>query len=331
VSGEVRSRPDEDRPAVPLLFAPYGGLPKKLLGAARDSGANAVWFHMFSEEQFEICGRGGLAPCVELKTFRADFAEHPELVPIGCDGHPIRYGSLVQGVCLSHPEFIDAIEESLIDGLRSYRPAGIWLDYLSYAGWFETPEPDLQESCFCPACIREFCESTGIDADSPETILRDPGEAWTRHKCERIAGFAKRFASIIRDRHPSCVVGAYLCPWRPDEHGGALRRIFAQDLDLLAPSIDVFTPLIYASKSGRSPAWSREYLEASPSFVPPASSVALILDVLDFPESLAAAATSSVPSRGIQIFGGSPIFADTRASRAFFEGVEMLRAALPPM
>jgi hypothetical protein len=282
---------------------------------------------MFEEEQFEICSRAGLAPCVELATFRADFEKRPELVPIGRDGRPIRYGSLVQGVCLSHPEFIDAIEASLVEGMRRFHPAGIWLDYLAGAGWFETPAPGLQESCFCPACIREFCGATGIDADSPERILREHGEAWTRHACERIAGCGRRFAAVIKARNPACVIGVYLCPWRPEEHGGALRRIFAQDLELLAPSVDVFTPLIYAAKSGRGPDWAREYLEASPSFVPSSRPVALILDVLDFPESLAAAAASSVPSPGIQIFGGSRIFENTKTARAFREGVTRIRAA----
>jgi hypothetical protein len=327
VSGAAHPRHDEPVHQAPLLFGPYGGLPRELLGAARDGGANAVWFHMFDEEQFETCARGGFAPCVELATFRADFTEHPELVPVGSDGRPIRYGSLVQGVCLSHAEFIDGIEQSIVDGLAWFRPAGIWLDYLAGAGWFETPEPDLQESCFCPSCIREFCDATGIDADSPVQILRDHADAWTRHRCERIAGFGRRFSAAIRAHDPSCTIGVYLCPWRPEEHGGALRRIFAQDLALLAPSVDVFTPLIYASKSGRSPAWAREYLEASPSFVPSSRPVALILDVLDFPQSLEEAAASSVPSRGIQIFGGSRIFGDRGTLPAFRVGVERIRAA----
>ena len=60
-----------------------------------------------------------------------------------------------------------------------------------------------------------------------------------------------------------------MCPWTPAEFDGALRRIFAQDYDLLAPHVDVFTPLIYASKSGRTPGWARTFLEEAPGFVPP--------------------------------------------------------------
>lgn len=311
---------------VPLLFGPYGGLPAELAGAARDSGVNAVWFHMFPEAQFESCARLGFAPCVELKTFRADFAKRPELVPLGVDGRPIRYGSLVQGVCLSHPGFIEGIEQALVDGLRRLQPAGVWLDYLTYAGWFETAVPDLQDSCFCPGCVREFCQATGVDATSPAVIVASHAQTWWLHKCRRIARWGERFSSLIREHRPGCIVGAYMCPWRPDEYDGALRRIFAQDYALLAPSVDVFTPLVYASKSGRRPEWSRELLESTPSFVPKSSKVQLILDQLDFPESLSCASTSAVPSWGIQLFGGSRVFADVEGCRAFLRGVESIRA-----
>ena len=36
--------------------------------------------------------------------------------------------------------------------------------------------------------------------------------------------YALRYAALIRQKLPGCVVGAYMCPWLPDEHAGALRR-----------------------------------------------------------------------------------------------------------
>src|SRR6185436_3111922 len=156
---------------IPLFFGPYGSAALAHADKLTAYDANACWFHMFDETAFETCARHGIAACVEFKTFRTDFDTHPELLPIGVDGQPIRYGSLVQGVCLSQPAFLEQVEASLRDGLRAHQPAGIWLDYLTYAGWFETPEPDLQESCFCRACIATFCERTGIEADTPAEIL----------------------------------------------------------------------------------------------------------------------------------------------------------------
>jgi hypothetical protein len=310
------------------LFGPYGSAALAHIGRLAQYGANACWFHMFDEAAFEACERHSVAACVEFATFRADFAARPELVPTGADGRPIRYGRLVQGVCLSQRDFRDEREAQLRAGVRAYRPAGVWLDYLTYAGWFEEPEPDLQESCFCPACVAEFCEATGVDAASPAEILASHQAAWTRHKCARVAAFALRYAEIIREALPGCVVGAYMCPWAPDERGGALGRIFAQDYALMAPAIDVFTPLIYGVKSGRPPTWGREFLERAPAFTPAGRRVQLILDALDGPESLDETAAATRPSWGLQVFGGASIFADPAAAERFRAAAERIRGVL---
>jgi hypothetical protein len=309
------------------LFGPYGSNALPYLDRFADSGANALWFHGFNPAAFEACDKHAVAPCVEFKTFRADFAKRPELVPIGVDGKPIRFGRLVQGVCLSQKAFLGETEANLRAGVRAFKPAGIWLDYLTYAGWFETPQPDLQESCFCKACVSEFCDATGLDAEEPRNILQDHAAEWTRHKCRRIAAFAARYAGIIRAALPGCIVGAYMCPWTPKEFDAALTRIFAQDYMTLAPSIDVFTPLIYAAKSGRPGAWGRIFLEESASFVPAGRKVQLILDVLDYPASLEATADASPPSWGIQLFGGAEVFKDHDRAQAFRAAAARIRRA----
>ena len=313
---------------IPLLFGPYGSSAIEYAAHLSQFGANALWFHGFDPQAFEACQKRQIAACVEFKTFRAGFKAHPELIPIGVDGAPIRYGDLVQGVCLSQDAFLQETEENLQNGLRAFQPAGIWLDYLTYAGWFETPEPDLQESCFCPDCIAEFCEATGIDADSPAEILGRYAEEWTSHKCERIAGLATQYARIIRTHLPGCIIGAYMCPWTPDEYDSALSRIFAQDYELLAPAIDVFTPLIYVEKSGRSPGWGRAFLKAAPAFVSPDREVPLILDALDFPDSLLETAESSRPSWGLQMFSGAQVFSDRSRAEIFRAAVTQIRQAI---
>jgi hypothetical protein len=311
---------------IPLLFGPYGSTALAQIDRLAAYDANACWFHMFDAGAFEVCARHGMAACVEFKTFRADFSAHPELVPIGADGKPIRYGRLVQGVCLSQPAFLAQIEAELLAGIQTYRPAGIWLDYLTYSGWFEVPDPDLQESCFCAACIATFCEATGIDAPTPAEILTQHADAWTQHKCARIADCAQRYAQIIRAQLPTCIIGAYMCPWTPAEFDGALTRIFAQDYARLAPAIQVFTPLIYGTKSGRPASWGRAFLEAAPTFVPQDRKVQLILDALDGPASLSETASASWPSWGLQVFGGASVFADAAAAQVFQTAVAQIRS-----
>lgn len=313
------------------LFGPYGTLSPDNADRFRASEANAVWFHGFSHELFERCESLGAAACVEFRTFRANFDERPELIPVGVDGSPIRYGRLVQGVCLSQSEFIEERETELREGLAEYSPRGVWLDYLTYAGWFETPKPDLQESCFCDDCVAEFNEATGVDCRDPEEILSGHSEAWHSHKVERIESFGRRFAEIIRTARPDCLVGLYACPWYPEEFDWAITRIFGQDLNRLAEVFDVVTPLIYAEKCGRPPAWSAEYVRRSREFVPSSAAVMPILDVLDFPQSVTAlvdeveGSEPSTAPAGIQIFGGDAVFADAGKTAVFNEAMRRLR------
>ena len=289
------------------LYGIYGHSGSAVADKIRKTGCNALWFHGFDEKAFETCEESGLVPCVEFRTFRADFDQRPELIPIGTDGKPIRYGRLVQGVCLSRTEFVAERERELSEGMKRYRPHGVWLDYLTYAGWFETPEPDLQDSCFCKSCIAEFCDSTGIDADTPKKIRESYKEEWSRHKCERLRHHGFRFSEIVKDAAPECIIGAYMCPWAPAEYDRALGRIFGQDYALFSSFVDVFTPLIYAKKSGRENNWARSFMESSAGFVPLDKKVQPILDVLDFPGSLQSLAESSNTGWGYQIFGGASI------------------------
>ncbi len=314
--------------SIPLLFGPYGSSAVAFIADFQTYDANALWFHGFNADAFEACARHQIAPCVEFKTFRANFAERPELIPIGIDGKPIRYGKLVQGVCLSQAAFLAETEANLREGLAAFQPVGIWLDYLTYAGWFETPTPDLQESCFCPPCIADFCEATGIDAQTPQEILTHHQAAWTQHKCERVARYALHYANIIHEHQPACVVGAYMCPWTPTEFDGALTRIFAQDYTRFAPAIDLFTPLIYGTKSGREAHWGKTWLAAAPGFVPAHRKTQLILDALDFPDSLVATGEAEPASWGLQVFNGAQIFANPAWARQFQQIVGEIRATL---
>jgi hypothetical protein len=310
--------------SVEPMFGPYGRPALRYADRFADLGADTAWFHGFDDEAFELCNRHDIRACVEFPTFRADLDARPELTPIGVDGRPIRHGDLVQGICLSRREFLAEIEDRLVSGLSRFRPAGVWLDYLSGAGWFETAEPDLQENCFCAECVADFSAATGIDA-APATIVAEHAAEWTAHLCARVAGFGAHYAALIRDAIPGCVVGVYMCPWTPEEYDGALRRVFAQDHDLLAPSVDVFTPLVYATKSGRPVSWGRQVVEASAGFVPADRLVQVIGDALDGPAALSELAAATRPSWGLQVFSGNRLFEDEPLGDAFRAAVTRLR------
>lgn len=106
---------------------------------------------------------------------------------------------------------------------------------------------------------------------------------------------------------------------------GSLRSIFAQDYALLAPAIDIFTPLIYGTKSDRPSTWGRAFLEAAPAFVPRDRKLQLILDALDGSASLLETAAAAHPSWGLQVFDGASIFADPARAQVFQSAVAQIR------
>jgi len=307
------------------MIGPYGSAALNNAALFKDIHADTAWFHGFDEWAFEECARHGIQACVEFATFRADYEKFPHLVPIGVDDKPIRYGNRLQGICLSKTDFLDEIDNKLKIGLSTYSPMGIWLDYMTYGGWFEDPNPDLQDSCFCAECINHFNHATNIDETIPQRILANHHKAWVNHKCQRIADFTSHYTSIIRKMCPDAVIGIYMCPYTPEAYDGALSRIFAQDYALLASFVDVFTPLIYCTKSGRDASWSRSFLESSTDFIPEDKPVQLILDFMDFPGSLEQTVLSSVRSRGVQMFSGVEIFKDKASMEIFAKCVDRFR------
>ena len=309
------------------MIGPYGSAALNYAALFKDIQADTAWFHGFDEWAFEKCARHGIQACVEFATFRADYEKFPDLVPIGIDGRPIRYKDKLQGICLSKTDFLEEIASKLESGLSTYSPAGIWLDYMTYGGWFEDPAPDLQDSCFCADCINNFNQTYNIDETNPQRILANHHEAWLDYKCQSIANFTAYYTSVIRKMCPDAVIGIYMCPYTPDEYDGALSRIFAQDYDLLAPFVDVFTPLIYCAKSGRDASWGKTFLESSASFVPKDKPVQLILDYMDFPSNLEQTVLSSVCSNGVQMFAGAEIFKDKVSMEIFSKCSDRLRFA----
>ena len=88
------------------LIGSYGSAAIEYIDRFSAHGANTAWFHMFDEAAFEACAAHGIHACVEFKTFRADFAKHPDLVPIGVDGKPgdtgISIGDTIRHIATSN-------------------------------------------------------------------------------------------------------------------------------------------------------------------------------------------------------------------------------------
>jgi hypothetical protein len=231
---------------VNALFLGSGRITANLLARARDEGA-AVY--------------------AEFATFRGDYLldKYPDVAPIGRDGLPISKTKRFLGACPSCPRLLLDKRTALRSLLREHPVAGVWLDYLHFHCDFELPNPPLDQSCFCDRCLARFARDTGLaprgrtTAERAAWILEAALPAWTGWKCDVVAGFAAEARAIIAEERPDARLGIFSCPWTDDEYGGALRTIVAEDLDRLHAIVDVFSPMVYQAKCGRSPGWVGDY------------------------------------------------------------------------
>lgn len=234
-------------------------------------GVNAVFMHDGAITD-SIMKR---ARAEELKLF-AEFAtlngkqyveKHPEAWPIDKNGNKAAAATWFMGVCPTEPGFKEYRINELKKLLNRFDLDGVWMDYLHWHAQFEDPEPILPETCFCNHCLSGFQSASGIKLPGGNTvtkaawILNNHDSAWRNWRCSVIAGWAKDFKTVIRQEKPGALLGVYHCPWSDDDFNGARRRNLGLDYDMLKESVDVFSPMVYHGRMGKSPEWVKENIE----------------------------------------------------------------------
>jgi hypothetical protein len=66
---------------------------------------------------------------------------------------------------------------------------------------------------------------------------------------------------MVKELRPKALVGNYQAAWKDDDLWGARRRCLGLDYNAMAPYVDVFSPMIYHGRAGKSPDYVREYVE----------------------------------------------------------------------
>lgn len=204
----------------------------------------------------------GIKVFVELACFTGarHWKSHPESRPINADGEPIRKIKWYTGVCPSQ----DWLRRRLIQravGIAKSGVDGIWLDFIRYPAHWEVPDPLLEQTCFCPVCLKNFEKATGLQtegksaAEKARWILKYHRKEWIRFKTGVIAGFAGELRRAVHAESPGVLIGLFAVPWTEKELSGAILEIIGQDIRLLARSVDVFSPMVYYPLMGRRPEW----------------------------------------------------------------------------
>lgn len=193
--------------------------------------------------------------------------KHPEAWPINEKGEQAPAATWFMGVCPTDPAFKAYRLSQLNELLDKYDLAGVWMDYFHWHAQFEDPNPILPETCFNDSCLKAFSRAAnlqipaGSTADKAAWILKRHDRKWRDWRASVLAGWAREFRETVKRKRPNALVGVYHCPWDDREFNGARRRILGLDFNLIAPHVDVFSPMVYHGRMGRPPEWVGQYVE----------------------------------------------------------------------
>ena len=250
------------------------GSPQKLWdkGYALDQlGVNALFIHdkSISDQLMTRAKKEGVKVFAEFATLNGKgyVESHPEAWAIDNEGNKVEPATWFMGVCPTEPGFRKDRTDALRALIRKFDIDGVWMDYVHWHAQFEDPEPILPETCFCNNCIPAFEKYKGIRVSGDNTkmrarhILKNHDTAWRNWRCAVIADWAKEFKQILKQEKPGALLGIYHCPWSDDEYNNARRRILGLDYKMLNQHADVFSPMVYHQRMGRSPEWVKENIE----------------------------------------------------------------------
>jgi hypothetical protein len=234
-------------------------------------GVNAIFIHdgSINESMMKRAKNEGLKVFAEFATLNGKHyvEEHPEAWAIDEKGNKVKPATWFMGVCPTEPGFRQHRTNELRKLLRKFDLAGIWMDYLHWHAQFEDPEPILPETCFCEHCLTGFQSASGINVPEGSTskkaawILTNHDTAWRNWRCSVIAGWVRDFRRIINEEKPGALLGVYHCPWDDNDFNGARRRNLGLDYDTLRSIVDVFSPMVYHGRMGKSPEWVKENIQ----------------------------------------------------------------------
>lgn len=236
-----------------------------------DLGVNAVFMHSgnITDSIVKRVKADGLKIYAEFATLNGKgYVEtHPEAWPIDQYGKRAEAATWFMGVCPTEPGFRQYRVDQLKKLLNRFDLDGIWMDYLHWHAQFEDPEPILPETCFCNNCLNTFQSASKLKIPSGTTsqkaawILTNHDSAWRDWRCSIIVGWVKEFKSILRKEKPGTLLGIYHCPWDDNDFNGARRYNLGLDYRLLRDHADVFSPMVYHGRMGRSPSWVKENIQ----------------------------------------------------------------------
>jgi hypothetical protein len=232
-----------------------------------------VFIHGSSIDQatFDPAKSEGCAVYAEFATLNGrvgDWIEmNPDAHPIDDTGNPANPATWFMDVCPTNAGFREYRMDTLSSMPESLALDGIWMDYLHWHAQFEDPCPVFIKTCCCDACLRSFQSWADIEVAGDEVsekakwIFMNAARAWEDWRVSVIVDWAKELRSRVTSIRPDAKVGAFHCAWKDEDLGGVRRRCLGLDFEALSTQVDVFSPMIYHGRSGKTPEYVSEFVD----------------------------------------------------------------------
>jgi hypothetical protein len=264
----------EERPA-DFIRGVYGH-PKPFWATGaklNDSGVNAVFVHSGAIDD-ELVTRARAEGCkvfAEFATLNGGYEKwvekHPDAHPIDDEGNPARKATWFMGVCPTNTKFREFRMNALRELLTKHDLDGVFLDYLHWHAQFEDPYPQFIKTCFNDDCLSAFEKHGGVavqgktTAEKAKWIFANAPKQWEDWRVAVLVDWARQAREITKSIRPSAVIGNYHAAWRDEDLSGIRRRTLGLDYRELMKHVDVFAPMLYHGRSGKTPESVREYVE----------------------------------------------------------------------
>jgi len=197
-------------------------------------------------------------------------AKDPGLVGYGSMGNPSKSteADWLQFVCPARPDYRNRRIDWFASLVRELHPDGLSLDFIRYFIYWEAVAPDrrgdsIEKFCFCDYCLRMMTAELGFrfpaDAVTRQAkaawVLANHREEWTEWKCDKITSMVRECAAATKAMQPELKISLHGVPWLEDDYDHGLRVVVGQDLEKLAPYVDIFGPMCYFEMLHRPPEW----------------------------------------------------------------------------
>jgi hypothetical protein len=201
------------------------------------------------------------------------WARFPEARPIQADGTPVSKVEWYEPVIPTLP----AVRAQRLQDLEALIQAapldGVWLDAIRWPSFWEHQPPLMYETSFDPITLAQFQKDTGISpppggikGGKANWILTHAADAWHTWRCHQIVAFVTEARACLQRHRPTATLGIFTVPWTEadfDAHQRAtsdanVHPAVGQDLTLLAPHVDVISPMVYHRMCERPPTWPGE-------------------------------------------------------------------------